>query len=1559
MRRNQKEDSYEPIPNPFSSKSSDSGDLEEEGEDYWDVDESYLDDEDEDHALSDHPIPNYNSRGAMRTGSAHGGSGYHNIPQRNAGTYGKLYEEPNSASSGKWKLAGVFFAIVLIAAVLMYPESISPKDNYVDDSDLDLDLDSTMGISKGFEPIAQGKNHTDTESDNNHATDDDVHNFVVDDNKPVSEAKDLMQTTKAAQPSEPCPAVEKSTKMYASYDPFEEEPKWYGSIFATPPYPGDSTSFGSTLGLLHSPCVFNGTLVFVTEGDIYVAYLPPFNARNPKRRALEGTPLITSTKTKAKKVPASIPNSTQDNQDSETKSYYSGTSNAQVSSNSISNITNNLEDEVFIDNATDTTITSNSTGNSDEKSNAWMFSSAKKNKKESDKTDGQDSQVAPIESGTTNGTISEPKSKNVVQHMQENNDEIGDKEDELNTSVDENSEFHQNSGSTLLEGITVESETNVMISNSTKIASSAKDGVSKIIDLDNEGIQETTGGFATPSINVQDQKVPKTVDMEVKKVEDNEKPDNNHGEQESFIQKTHDIKLNDIEGKNDSENPLQTTLSPVKAPTPISSWLKEYDFDDEEPEVALGNSAYPDHVFGAMKLTTTVGNVQSPLISPAGDLIAFTATYTGTREAYVMSLSHRNAPAIRLTYLDSELGVMKIVGWANDGNSIVISAQSMEASLPHTRLYKLHLKRKAKDQDQEHRGNLYSALLKDNVPSSIGEIEPIPLSQAIDATISDDCIYFVRYRQSSNTARYIGGTTENLWAYCFDEKIAIAMTPLYRGTSKAPQIWTAKDGRKYLLFMSDRAATSPMGETIVPTSMNLFAMPLPGKLELYSSDFKPEWIVPLTSISCSHGGMPLAEYSVDTVRGDVILQIGADLNFVSSIEVESIIIKARSVHSSSKYQSDVVGVTSMIQSQTAKVQHVNIAVYSDFHSLQERRFAASLTTDMTSLDVFSTSFGEIKALLGLRGQAWVAPIINDDPPMPAFGGAGQNIPLRRYRVAPGSTVGGIVRVLAVKAVPNYGDKDFSLILATDPLSETAEQAFYLVECGGSMVPSFLTTYQLPTPFLGGHLPSGGSTRKGGLGSIYAETLEISPCGRRAAWVDTDGRIMAMTIPRNITSTEEPPIVDIRQLKQVNNLKQPIAGRAELKWSPGGRYLAITHSAANQFSILSIADLGEPQKYNNTLAPMENVTIVQATPDRFNSFSPVWGRTAYDVKQAVKSDLPPKASVLYFLTDRDVILTDISSPWGTRAPTPYYPDHASVYALPLVTPKSDYDQDSADDADDYYDDDDFLPFGTFQGAGAAEVAIRPDGSVVSELDETNSTIPLANVTDDEDESEENAKASDTNFVVDTEIDFFGNFGDPDQLDFARRAYRIVGIPPARYTAIVTQANDDPSLVLIEKTSATTNPAKYAVKIALVADWPSDQIEVAEYEPPAAAKLEAYGISTNREYWYIVMSGVAKIIPNNAAGLLTFKADSAYSNNLVDTENLAISVQPQLEYQQMFADAWRMLRDYFYDVDMHQVDWPAVFRRYQPLVKRCAKREELDMILALMASVRESLSSSSLR
>lgn len=67
-------------------------------------------------------------------------------------------------------------------------------------------------------------------------------------------------------------------------------------------------------------------------------------------------------------------------------------------------------------------------------------------------------------------------------------------------------------------------------------------------------------------------------------------------------------------------------------------------------------------------------------------------------------------------------------------------------------------------------------------------------------------------------------------------------------------------------------------------------------------------------------------------------------------------------------------------------------------------------------------------------------------------------------------------------------------------------------------------------------------------------------------------------------------------------------------------------------------------------------------------------------------------------------------------------------------------------------------------------------------------------------------------------------------------------------------------------------------------------------------------------------------------------TARKEGWLDLERIKLSITPQPEWQQMFSEAWRLQREYFWQDDMSGIDWLAVYHRYQPLLKRVASRTE---------------------
>jgi len=70
------------------------------------------------------------------------------------------------------------------------------------------------------------------------------------------------------------------------------------------------------------------------------------------------------------------------------------------------------------------------------------------------------------------------------------------------------------------------------------------------------------------------------------------------------------------------------------------------------------------------------------------------------------------------------------------------------------------------------------------------------------------------------------------------------------------------------------------------------------------------------------------------------------------------------------------------------------------------------------------------------------------------------------------------------------------------------------------------------------------------------------------------------------------------------------------------------------------------------------------------------------------------------------------------------------------------------------------------------------------------------------------------------------------------------------------------------------------------------------------------------------------------------------NSVKLSGWTFPITPREEWRQMFVEAWRLERDYFYDTKMHGLDWKAMLDRYLPLVDRVSSRDELSDLIAQM-------------
>ena len=68
--------------------------------------------------------------------------------------------------------------------------------------------------------------------------------------------------------------------------------------------------------------------------------------------------------------------------------------------------------------------------------------------------------------------------------------------------------------------------------------------------------------------------------------------------------------------------------------------------------------------------------------------------------------------------------------------------------------------------------------------------------------------------------------------------------------------------------------------------------------------------------------------------------------------------------------------------------------------------------------------------------------------------------------------------------------------------------------------------------------------------------------------------------------------------------------------------------------------------------------------------------------------------------------------------------------------------------------------------------------------------------------------------------------------------------------------------------------------------------------------------------------------------------------LDVGRIQVKLDPRAEWAQIFDEAWRINRDYFYDPDMHGADWPAMRKKYEAFLPDVATRDDLYRVIRWM-------------
>jgi len=128
--------------------------------------------------------------------------------------------------------------------------------------------------------------------------------------------------------------------------------------------------------------------------------------------------------------------------------------------------------------------------------------------------------------------------------------------------------------------------------------------------------------------------------------------------------------------------------------------------------------------------------------------------------------------------------------------------------------------------------------------------------------------------------------------------------------------------------------------------------------------------------------------------------------------------------------------------------------------------------------------------------------------------------------------------------------------------------------------------------------------------------------------------------------------------------------------------------------------------------------------------------------------------------------------------------------------------------------------------------------------------------------------------------------------------------------------------------------------------------------AKPSIRIFDPNDEKEEEKTVVEGAGRfVISGDGKKLLVFKeetmaiVDAAADQKMekpISTEGMSAQVEPRSEWRQVFQEAWRLQRDYFYDPNMHGMDWTAVREQYSGMLDDCASREDVGYVIAEMIS-----------
>ena len=178
--------------------------------------------------------------------------------------------------------------------------------------------------------------------------------------------------------------------------------------------------------------------------------------------------------------------------------------------------------------------------------------------------------------------------------------------------------------------------------------------------------------------------------------------------------------------------------------------------------------------------------------------------------------------------------------------------------------------------------------------------------------------------------------------------------------------------------------------------------------------------------------------------------------------------------------------------------------------------------------------------------------------------------------------------------------------------------------------------------------------------------------------------------------------------------------------------------------------------------------------------------------------------------------------------------------------------------------------------------------------------------------------------------------PIRIDLRGIEQRIVALPIAERNNTALAVAQDGGLFFLERPQPGVSNDPPAERSPNTANLMRFNVEEKK------AKLIKAGITN----FSLSADGKKMLLQSAGAKLEVTDAVEKIDPKPISVSGLKMRVDPRAEWEQIFNETWWMQKEFFYDANLHGIDWNGIYQRYHPLLAHLQRREDLNELLVEM-------------